>query len=96
MGVFSRKAAPVGASAAACAFPLPVNFEGQFGTLFTDTFNLGEGRNFIGALATDRHLIAQVLFAANGTTRPRASAGSGASRMSEKGPASFRNRSSGP
>lgn len=49
------------------ATSITVNFEDQFGNLFTDTFDLGNGQNFIGARATDGQLITRAFFTANGT-----------------------------
>lgn len=49
------------------ATTITVNFEDQFGNLFNDTFDLGNGQNFIGARATDGQLITRAFFTTDGT-----------------------------
>lgn len=49
------------------ATSITVAFEDQFGNLFSDTFDLGNGQNFIGARATDGQLITRASFTTNGT-----------------------------
>lgn len=49
------------------ATSITVSFEDQFGNLFSDTFELGNGQNFIGARATDGQLITRASFTTDGT-----------------------------
>jgi hypothetical protein len=43
-----------------------LNFEDQFGNVFSDSFALGNGENFFGAIATDGQLITRAWFTADG------------------------------
>lgn len=49
------------------ATSITVNFEDQFGNLFSDTFALGNGQNFISARATDGQFITRAFFTTDGT-----------------------------